>query len=422
MKKIICFSLILTAAVTMTSCEKKATDSDKDTDGNVIISPTESTSVTATVDITENTAAASSEDVSENDDYLDIDYYVPPVQLPDALSEGRENVRADGFVYTDYLGSEYDSLALIALDDKYVYFEKWICNFSNCPDMSFYKYDLTTDESTEFNGIVPGFNVKTGDTAFVDGRIYSVMYGSEGRIHYSLDTLTNSAEIIQKGEGSDSLMRTTHAVGKDSYMEIWATGQGYNETIHVMLFNKSGSREIITKKYNSSKERLVYTANGDHIYEYAQTSDSTEPCLNIYNENGELESSVCLKEIAYELKQDPDNYVAQMNVSGRFISFDFNFGESTAKSYIYDMEIGSYYRADCCQSIATPNYLPPDFGKILFLQRNSDSEGTKFDLFCLYANGGIEKLSENIGIDTMIVANGEKVAYFKNKELYTIEY
>lgn len=248
------------------------------------------------------------------------------------------------------------------------------------------------------------------------------MYNNIEIVHYSLDTRTNVAEIIHKEDNNDSLMRTTHAVGKDSYVEIWATGQGYNQTIHVMLFNKSGSREIIKKKYNSSKERLVYTANGDHIYEYAQTSDSTEPCLNIYNENGELESSVCLKEIAYELKQDPDNYVAQMNVSGRFISFDFNFGESTAKSYIYDMESGNYYRADGCQSIATPNYLPPDFGKILFLQRNSDSEGTKFDLFCLYANGGIEKLSENIGIDTMIVANGEKAAYFKNKELYTIEY
>lgn len=414
MKKIICFSLALTAAVTVTSCEKNADDSDKDTDGNVIISPIETTSVTDT----EITTAANTEYASENSAF----YYTPPVELPDGVSENKENVKADGFVYTDYLGSEYDSLALIALDDKYAYFEKWICNFTNCPDLSFYKYDLTTGESTEFNGIVPGCNVKTGDTAFVDGRIYSVMYGSGGRIHYLLDTLTNSAEIIQKGEGNDSLMRTTHAIGKDSYMEIWATGQGYNETIHVMLFNKSGSKEIITKKYNSSKERLVYTANGDHIYEYSQTSDSTEPCLNIYNENGELESSVCLKEIAYELKQDPDNYVAQMNVSGRFISFDFNFGESTAKSYIYDMEIGSYYRADCCQSIATPNYLPPDFGKILFLQRNSDSEGTKFDLFCLYANGGIEKLSENIGIDTMIVANGEKAAYFKNKELYTIEY
>ncbi len=39
MKKIICFSLALTAAITVTSCEKNADDSDKDTDGNVIISP-----------------------------------------------------------------------------------------------------------------------------------------------------------------------------------------------------------------------------------------------------------------------------------------------------------------------------------------------------------------------------------------------
>lgn len=414
MKKIICIPLILAASVTVTSCEKNADDSDKDTDGNVIISPIETTSVTDT----EITTAANTEYASENSAF----YYTPPVELPDEVSENKENVKADGFVYTDYLGSEYDSLALIALDDKYVYFEKWIEKFNGTSDLIFYKYNLTTGESTEFNGIVPGFNVKTGDTAFVNNSIYSVMYNNIEIVHYSLDTRTNVAEIIHKEDNNDSLMRTTHAVGKDSYAEIWATGQGYNQTIHVMLFDKSGSREIITKKYNSSKERLVYTANGDHIYEYAQTSDSTEPCLNIYNENGELESSVCLKEIAYELKQDPDNYVAQMNVSGRFISFDFNFGESTAKSYIYDMEIGSYYRADCCQSIATPNYLPPDFGKILFLQRNSDSEGTKFDLFCLYANGGIEKLSENIGIDTMIVANGEKVAYFKNKELYTIEY
>lgn len=414
MKKIICIPLILAAAVTVTSCEKNADDSDKDTDGNVIISPIETTSVTDT----EITTAANTEYASENSAF----YYTPPVELPDEVSENKENVKADGFVYTDYLGSEYDSLALIALDDKYVYFEKWIEKFNGTSDLIFYKYNLTTGESTEFNGIVPGFNVKTGDTAFVNNSIYSVMYNNIEIVHYSLDTRTNVAEIIHKEDNNDSLMRTTHAVGKDSYVEIWATGQGYNQTIHVMLFDKSGSREIITKKYNSSKERLVYTANGDHIYEYAQTSDSTEPCLNIYNENGELESSVCLKEIAYELKQDPDNYVAQMNVSGRFISFDFNFGESTAKSYIYDMEIGSYYRADCCQSIATPNYLPPDFGKILFLQRNSDSEGTKFDLFCLYANGGIEKLSENIGIDTMIVANGEKVAYFKNKELYTIKY
>lgn len=413
MKKIIGISLIL-AAVTVTSCEKNADDSDKDTDGNVIISPIETTSVTDTEIIT----AANTEYASENSAF----YYTPPVELPDEVSENKENVKADGFVYTDYLGSEYDSLALIALDDKYAYFEKWIEKFNGTSDLIFYKYNLTTGESTEFNGIVPGFNVKTGDTAFVNNSIYSVMYNNIEIVHYSLDTRTNVAEIIHKEDNNDSLMRTTHAVGKDSYVEIWATGQGYNQTIHVMLFDKSGSREIITKKYNSSKERLVYTANGDHIYEYAQTSDSTEPFLNIYNENGELESSVCLKEIAYELKQDPDNYVAQMNVSGRFISFDFNFGESTAKSYIYDMEIGSYYRADCCQSIATPNYLPPDFGKILFLQRNSDSEGTKFDLFCLYANGGIEKLSENIGIDTMIVANGEKVAYFKNKELYTIEY
>lgn len=414
MKKIICFSLALTAAITVTSCEKNADDSDKDTDGNVIISPIETTSVT----YTEITTAANTEYASENSAF----YYTPPVELPDGVSENKENVKADGFVYTDYLGSEYDSLALIAIDEEYVYFEKWIEKFNGTSDLIFYKYNLTTGESTEFNGIVPGFNVKTGDTAFVNNSIYSVMYNNIEIVHYSLDTRTNVAGIIQKENNNDSLMRTTHAVGKDSYVEIWATGQGYNQTIHVMLFDKSGSREIITKKYNSSKERLVYTANGDHIYEYAQTSDSTEPCLNIYNENGELESSVCLKEIAYELKQDPDNYVAQMNVSGRFISFDFNFGESTAKSYIYDMEIGSYYRADCCQSIATPNYLPPDFGKILFLQRNSDSEGTKFDLFCLYANGGIEKLSENIGIDTMIVANGEKVAYFKNKELYTIEY
>lgn len=414
MKKIICFSLALTAAITVTSCEKNADDSDKDTDGNVIISPIETTSVT----YTEITTAANTEYASENSAF----YYTPPVELPDGVSENKENVKADGFVYTDYLGSEYDSLALIAIDEEYVYFEKWIEKFNGTSDLIFYKYNLTTGESTEFNGIVPGFNVKTGDTAFVNNSIYSVMYNNIEIVHYSLDTRTNVAGIIQKENNNDSLMRTTHAVGKDSYVEIWATGQGYNQTIHVMLFDKSGSREIITKKYNSSKERLVYTANGDHIYEYAQTSDSTEPFLNIYNENGELESSVCLKEIAYELKQDPDNYVAQMNVSGRFISFDFNFGESTAKSYIYDMEIGSYYRADCCQSIATPNYLPPDFGKILFLQRSSDSEGTKFDLFCLYANGGIEKLSENIGIDTMIVANGEKVAYFKNKELYTIEY
>lgn len=419
MKKIICISLILAASVTVTSCEKNADDSDKDTDGNVIISPIETTSVTDTeLDTTENYSAASTEYVTENSTA----YCTPLVKLPDNIPENKENVKADGFVYTDYLSSEYDSLALIALDEEYVYFEKWIEKFNGTSDLIFYKYNLATGEITEFDGAVPDFNVKTGYTAFVNNSIYSVMYNNIEIVHYSLDTHTNSSKIIQKEDNNDSLMRTTHTVGEDSYMEIWATGQGYNEAIHVMLFNKNGSREIITKKYNSSKERFVYTANGDHIYEYAQTSDSTDPCLNIYNENGGLETSVSLKEIAYELKQDPDNYVAQMNVSGRFISFDFNFGESTAKSYIYDMETGSYYRADGCQSLATPNYLPPDFGKILFLQRNSDSDGTKFDLFCLYANGDIEKLSENIGIDTMIVGNGEKAAYFKEQELYTIEY
>jgi len=153
-----------------------------------------------------------------------------------------------------------------------------------------------------------------------------------------------------------------------------------------------------------------------------QTSDSTEPCLNIYNENGDLESSVCLQEIAYELKQDPDSYVSKLNVSGRFISFDFNFGESTAKSYIYDMETGNYYRADNCQSLAIPNYLPHDYEKMLFLLRDSDADGTKFDLYCLYENGKISKLTDNIGIDTMIVGNGEKAVYFMNKELYIVEY
>lgn len=412
MKRILRFIFVITIISTLTSCDRtKSSNSEEIVYDNMIVSTTE-----CDTELITDYASA-----TENSSNLEITG-VSPIKLPDAISDSKKVAVVSDFNYFDYLDSQYNTLSLIAIDEEYVYFEKWIEKFNGTSDLIFYKYNLTTGESTEFNGIVPGFNVKTGDTAFVNNSIYSVMYNNIEIVHYSLDTRTNVAEIIHKEDNNDSLMRTTHAVGKDSYVEIWATGQGYNQTIHVMLFDKSGSREIITKKYNSSKERLVYTANGDHIYEYAQTSDSTEPCLNIYNENGELESSVCLKEIAYELKQDPDNYVAQMNVSGRFISFDFNFGESTAKSYIYDMEIGSYYRADCCQSIATPNYLPPDFGKILFLQRNSDSEGTKFDLFCLYANGGIEKLSENIGIDTMIVANGEKVAYFKNKELYTIEY
>jgi len=409
-------TVLSTACVNMTACEKKDDSSEEALDENVIITPIETTSDTSRETSTaENTSSASTENT------LDI-YHMPPVQLPENIADNIVNLKDEGFVYSDYLDSEYDSLALIASDDKYLYFEKWICNFSNVCDMAFYKYDLTTGESTEFDGIIPGFNVKTGDTAFVNGSIYSVMYGSAGLVHYSLNTQTDAAEIIHKEKGNDSLMRTIHAVGEDSYAEIWATGQGYNQTIHVMLFNKSGSREIITKKYNSSKERLLYTSNGDHIYEYMQTSDSTEPCLNIYNENGDLESSVCLQEIAYELKQDPDSYVSKLNVSGRFISFDFNFGESTAKSYIYDMETGNYYRADNCQSLAIPNYLPHDYEKMLFLLRDSDADGTKFDLYCLYENGKISKLTDNIGIDTMIVGNGEKAVYFMNKELYIVEY
>lgn len=412
MKRILRFIFVITIISTLTSCDRtKSSNSEEIVYDNMIVSTTESD----TELITDYASA------TENSSNLEI-IGVSPLKLPDAISDSRKVAVVSDFNYVDYLDSQFNTLSLIAIDEEYVYFEKWIEKFNGTSDLIFYKYNLATGETTEFDGAVPDFNVKTGYTAFVNNSIYSVMYNNIEIVHYSLDTHTNSSKIIQKEDNNDSLMRTTHAVGKDSYMEIWATGQGYNETIHVMLFNKSGNREIITKKYNSGKERLVYTANGDHIYEYAQTADSAEPNLNIYNENGEIESSVCLKEIAYELKQDPDNYVAQMNVSGRFISFDFNFGESTAKSYIYDMETGSYYRADGCQSLATPNYLPPDFGKILFLQRNSDSDGTKFDLFCLYANGDIEKLSEDIGIDTMIVTNGEKAAYFKDNELYTIEY
>lgn len=228
-------TVLSTACVNMTACEKRADSSEEALDENVIITPIETTSDTSRETSTaENTSSASTENT------LDI-YHMPPVQLPENIADNIVNLKDEGFVYSDYLDSEYDSLALIASDDKYLYFEKWICNFSYESDLAFYKYDLTTDEST-------------------------------------------------------------------------------------------------------------------------------------------------------------------------------------AKSYIYDMETGNYYRADNCQSLAIPNYLPHDYEKMLFLLRDSDADGTKFDLYCLYENGKISKLTDNIGIDTMIVGNGEKAVYFMNKELYIVEY
>lgn len=412
MKKFLNLMFIITIVVcTLASCDKTELSKSKKTisDNDVFHS-------------TESSIEPSTNSTTINDDESDF-AYVSPEKLPNTISDSKKVFDVSDFDYTEYVDSQYDTLALISMDENYVYFEKWIEKFNGTSDLAFYKFDLSTGETTEFNGIVPEFNVKMGDVAFIENKIYSVMYNNADIVHYSLDTQTNTAEIIQKDNNTDSRMRTTLSVGKDSYMEIWATGNGYNETIHVMLFDKSGSREIITKKYNSGKERIVYTSGGDHIYEYAQDLDTIEPYLNIYNEKGDLESSEYLGEIAANLKQDPDSYVSDIHVSGRFIAFDMNFGESTAKSYIYDMEKKSFYLMDGCQSLTTPNYLPPDFGKIPFLLRDTSGEGTMFDLFCLYENGDIVKLVDNIGTNTMIIPNGGKIAYFnEDNQLYTVEY
>lgn len=344
-------------------------------------------------------------------------------ELPENVSSEISENHIDAFNYADFHDNEHDVTLILALDDNYVYLEKWCREKISVADLLYYKFDFTTGEITKFDGIIPKFHVSSGENAFVDGKIYSVIYGNES-MRYSIDTQRNKVDLLERGnEWDDSRMRTVYTVGEDSYAEYWATGAGYKLTTHIILHDKNSSKEILTKEYNSKKERYVYTAGGGYIYEYAQDLDTIEPYLNIYNEKGDLESSEYLGEIAANLKQDPDSYVSDIHVSGRFIAFDMNFGESTAKSYIYDMEKKSFYLMDGCQSLTTPNYLPPDFGKIPFLLRDTSGEGTMFDLFCLYENGDIVKLVDNIGTNTMIIPNGGKIAYFNDeKELYTVEY
>lgn len=412
MKKIIGIISVLAIAVTMTSCKKKTNDSEVALDENVIIHPAE-TQVKTT------TAETITEKASEDDDFQDVIYYTPPVQLPDDIAEGIENIRAEDFVYSEHLDGQHDWQDIIAIDDKYVYFEKMIENFNDTSDLAFYKYDLATGEATEFDGIVSDMNTKSAEYAFTDGRIYSVMYGTEGRVSYSLDTQANRAEILETDEtSSDSMVRNIFVFDEEAYAEKWSTGMGYLQTVHVKIHDKNGDKEIITKEYNSSTEKYLYTANGGHIYEYVYKIKDNEPYLNIYNKDGELESTEYLEEIAYELGSNSGYYVWNLTVSGRFLSFEMENPENPdSRAYIYDMETGNYCRMDNCYGIATSNYLPPDFGKMLFVE--FDEAGC--DLYCLYENGDILKLSENIGHGNR-VTNGEKAAYFKDQQLYTIEY
>lgn len=410
MKKIIGIISVLAVAVTMTSCKKKTNDSEVALDENVIIHPAE-TQVKTT------TAETITEKASADDDFQDVIYYIPPVQLPDDIAEGIENIRAEDFVYSDHLDGQHILQDIIAIDDKYVYFAKF-GNANGISDLKFHKYDPATGETTEFDWIVPELYPSPKGSVFVDGKIYFFADGANVIECYSLDTQTNHAEIHDAEDtSSDSSVRNIFAFDEESYAEKWSTGMGYRQTVHVKIHDKNGDKEIITKEYNSSTEKYVYTANGGHIYEYVNKIKDNKPYLNIYNKDGELESTEYLEEIAYELGSNSGYYVWNLTVSGRFLSFEMENPENPdSRAYIYDMETGNYCRMDNCYGIATSNYLPPDFGKMLFVE--FDEAGR--DLYCLYENGDILKLSENIGY--YIVTNGEKAAYFKDQQLYTIEY
>lgn len=126
MKRILRFIFVITIISTLTSCDRtKSSNSEEIVYDNMIASDYAS--------------------ATENSSNLEITG-VSPIKLPDAISDSKKVAVVSDFNYVDYLDSQYNTLSLIAIDEEYVYFEKWIEKFNGTSDLIFYKYNLASGE------------------------------------------------------------------------------------------------------------------------------------------------------------------------------------------------------------------------------------------------------------------------------------
>lgn len=344
------------------------------------------------------------------------------VELPTGIPEV-EAQQVENFKYSDFvtIDSE-DDLFLTAIDEKYIYFEKHFNNFDDTSDIMHFKYNMYTDDITEFDGRISDYNLSSDTYAFVDNKLFSVFESFDERIHYVVDTNQNSAKILKTeplNRDTDSIYNT-YPVNDEEYAEVWFDIGDVN-TFHIRLYEKNGSsKEIFKKDIDRSKEIYSYVVNDNKIYEYAQINDLSEPYLNVYNIGGTLLSTTYLEEVAKELKNSADSYVTKMDVFGDYFSINV-YTSPVEKCFIYNEKLNSVIVIDECR------YLSPSVSTdsetnnhILMSFISLPDEPTIVNLYCLNNTGEITKVAEGLSMFSSIVTDGQTLAYLKDGVLYKI--
>lgn len=424
MKKRFIIAFMLVFSAVLLSCsktreQKNDNPSESDSASTVTTTTCDTTTTAATTTSATTTTTTASDGIIPT-------FSTTCVELPKDFSQTREEA-VECFDYSKF--GEYDNLILLAVDGEYAYFEKVICDFDDESDVYIYKFNLSTGETTLFDGYIPDYNTAADDYAFVNGRIIGFVESTTERICFDINTQQNCVDVIESEpiDWSKDSFRFTHPVNDEEYAEIWFDMGSPFQTYHVKIYDKNGNgREVITNKYNKGSERYVYTVNDNKIYECVQTNDMTEAYLNIYDTNGNLLSSTYLEEITKAIREKDvyasyNDYVAYVHAFGDYVGVSVN-GKIMGNDqyYIYNLsentltiieDLGCYY-VDTYKSIGaeTENHI--------FYTHNNNAEGFEYNIYCFDNEGEITALAESA--EGRIVSDGKTVVFLRDDILYRI--
>ena len=415
-------SLLLALSFLLCACQKTSSESGAD-------SKTEPAS-TAAVSSTAPVTSAPTDPQSE--------FTLVQPELS-AVFPGLQQSLVQDFRYDEYIplkDQEYDKLYPFFLKENQLYLQKQICNFSNSSDIVFLQYNLDTGKTKELTGKLEDLQYEPheGKCTFADGRIYA-SFGSETQqtVHFSMDTEKNCVNVL-KTEPLDEFTSVcaTFPVNNEEYVETYMTNNGnFGEelrfTYYVTLYNETGERNIVTREYGWN-ENYRYTVNDNQLYEYSQSETGVDPCLRVYDLNGNQLESYKLPEIEPLLQDrgsllddDMENSVAEIAAFGDYCLVTIDVCSSMHnKCVLYNLKEKTVCVLENCYYCPTGTSVDSRAENHILEFYSEKTES--FRVYSLDNKGQLTPILERPMWDSYIVTDGDSLVYLDaaKKQLYNI--
>lgn len=317
------------------------------------------------------------------------------------------------------------NLSLFSIGDDYISYQIAEQANTDSPDMSFYKYSLSTFDITPINGVASEFNSTSGTYAICENKVYIAYDSIQNRNFCCIDFDEASVKNIKQEElntATDSFY-FTYPVSKEQYAVRWFNMEPNiptQITNHIILCDESNvESEIFTNKINRNEIQTDYAVANKKVYELFCDKSAQKVSINTYDFAGKQLSQEFFPEVSEALKASNTAYPAYLNVFADTVSFNLFDEQSIMEDgdlFIYNLKTHTVMVFD--DAMLLSNYTLNQSDNIILQHYINTKDATICELYVLNVeNESIYKLADDLSLFSSTITDGKKVAFIKDDKI-----